>query len=186
MKDIIDRLSPAFVVPHHTHLFCRSYFAADAGEYELHITALFTQNSGLADPSAGVTRSFIKTPLTGSPFNVMVTFADEADASTNTYQQPKRLCTLDDIASPSGGASLDMITIFPNPALFFVQALMAAGSMRACACKQRRQVLIFRSQCRSAVTFSQGVRFVEPRMTIYCTHRTANGFFGCLMTAGGQ
>ena len=88
---------------HYSVLPCRTYFAADAGEYELHITALFAQNSGLADPSAGVARSFIKTPLKGSPFNVLVTFADEAHATANKYQQPKRFCSLDDIASPSGG-----------------------------------------------------------------------------------
>jgi hypothetical protein len=103
MKNRIGQLESTLL--HHTHLLRRTYFAADAGEYELHITALFTQNSGLADPSAGVTRSFVKSPLKGSPFNVLVTFANEAHAIANEYQQPKRSCTLDDIASPSGGTS---------------------------------------------------------------------------------
>jgi hypothetical protein len=99
---------------HHFSLLFRTYFAADAGDYDLHITALFTQNSGLADPSGGVTRSFVKTPVMGSPFNVIVTFADERDASANKYQQPKRLCTLDDIASPSGGTCIRLIAVVPD------------------------------------------------------------------------
>jgi hypothetical protein len=81
----------------------RTYFAADVGEYELHVTALFAQNSGLADPSSGVPRNFVKTPLTGSPFIVVIAFADDEEASTNKFQQPKPLCTLDQVASPSGG-----------------------------------------------------------------------------------
>jgi hypothetical protein len=81
----------------------RTYFAADAGEYELHVTALFAHNSGLADPSSGVPRNFVKTPITGSPFVVVIAFADDEEASANKFQQTKRLCTLDDVAGPSGG-----------------------------------------------------------------------------------
>jgi hypothetical protein len=81
----------------------RTYFAADAGEYELQITALFALNSGIADPSSGVPRTFVKTPLSGSPFAVLIAFADEHAAAENKFQQQKRPCSLDDIASPSGG-----------------------------------------------------------------------------------
>jgi hypothetical protein len=52
-----------------------------------------------------VARSFVKTPLTGSPFPVIVSFVDDSDASANKFQQRKRLCTLDDIASPTGGTN---------------------------------------------------------------------------------
>jgi len=38
-----------------------------------------------------------------SPFPVIVSFVDDSDASANKFQQRKRLCTLDDIASPTGG-----------------------------------------------------------------------------------
>ena len=47
-----------------------------------------------------------------------------------------------------------------------LQALMAAGCMRACACRPRRQVRPARIHCHEIVTFSQGIRFVGRRMTV--------------------
>jgi hypothetical protein len=98
---------------------------------------------------------------------VIVTFADETDARANIYQQPKRLCTLDDIASPVGGMSLDVIAVDPNSIRFpHVQVLMVAGYMRACVRMQQQQVLTICSYRQLSVTLCQGVRFAEPRTTI--------------------
>ena len=47
---------------------------------------------------------FVKAPLMGSPFAVVVAFGDEHAAAKNVLQQPRRACGLDDVANAKGGA----------------------------------------------------------------------------------